>query len=64
MPKETLGTILQVEQREWRRDTNDTHDRNDTLCSLVFDECFKKDQRASQRKLRRELDDQNDDADK
>ena len=29
----------------------------------MFNECFKKDQRASRRKLRRELDDQNNDAD-
>lgn len=50
----------EVERREWRRDT-DTRDRDDTPCSASFDECFKKDQRASRRKLRRELDDPNDD---
>nr|XP_023875665.1 uncharacterized protein LOC111988130 [Quercus suber]POE82076.1 hypothetical protein CFP56_41844 [Quercus suber] len=53
----------EVERREWRRDSNDTRDRDDTPCSSAFDQCFKKDQRASRRKLRRELDDQNDDED-
>ena len=56
-------TDSEVEQREWRQDTNDTRDRDDTLCSLAFNECFKKDQSASRRKLRRVLHDQNDEAD-
>ena len=53
----------EIERREWRRDSNDARDCDDTPCSSAFDECFNKDQRASRRKLRRELDDQNDDMD-
>ena len=53
----------EVKQQEWRWDTNDTRNHDDKLCSSAFDEYFKKGQRAPWRKLRRKLDDQNDDAD-
>jgi hypothetical protein len=60
----------EVERREWRRGT-DTSDRDETPCSSSFDEFFKKDEKASWRKLRRarqedlhDLDDGNEQSDR
>lgn len=52
----------EVERREWRRGT-DTSDRDDTPCSSSFDEFFKKDEKASWRKLRRARQEDLDDLD-